>query len=135
MYYNKALIERETPQYFVYINSKWEGEIVASKYASKNNNIIILRPGWINFHNTPNRPDADANDKKIFCSHEDFKTFVVRLVDSLIKNINKTWHPTYFICSKNAEDIIDMQNAKDDLNWSPTASSEEIIHKTQKNKV
>ena len=102
-----------------YSQSKIYGEELAKQYSSNDNinvKFICVRLGWINTIDDATLNFHNWNRKSIWCSYRDLCQFFDRLLENQFK-LKK--FDIYFVSSNNDFYWVDMDNAKEDLNYVP----------------
>jgi nucleoside-diphosphate-sugar epimerase len=109
------------PSVEAYCQSKIYGEELAKKYSSNDNinvKFICVRLGWINATDDVSSNSTLYNwiNKSNWCSHRDLCQFFDRLLENQLK-LKK--FNIYCLSSNNDFCWVDMDNAKEDLNYVP----------------
>jgi nucleoside-diphosphate-sugar epimerase len=95
-----------------YASSKVFGEALAHMYAfARGLSCIVLRIGWVLADDTPPSPRAQT----LWCSQRD----CVQLVERCINAPADLRFDIFFVQSDNADNMVDIQHAKDVLGYAP----------------
>jgi nucleoside-diphosphate-sugar epimerase len=107
------------PPFQAYCETKIHCEQLAREYSSndqRNLQFVCARLGWVNTTDDVTSDLYDWSDKSIWCSYRDLCLFIDRVLENQLK---LKQFQIYFVSSNNDFCWVDMENAKQDLNYVP----------------